>query len=107
MADAPTMLFVSQADWEAWLEKEAAKSDGVWLKIAKKGRVQTALTIQEALLTALCYGWIDGQRKKFDDDYYIQKYTPRRKQSPWSAINVANANRLIEAGQCIIEGIIA
>jgi uncharacterized protein YdeI (YjbR/CyaY-like superfamily) len=99
MAEAPTMLFVSQVDWEAWLATEGQDSDGVWLKIAKKGRVQTALTIQEALLTALCYGWIDGQRKKLDDDYYLQKYTPRRKQSPWSKINVANAERLITAGR--------
>jgi uncharacterized protein YdeI (YjbR/CyaY-like superfamily) len=99
MAETPTMLFTSQADWEAWLEKEHSNSDGVWLKIAKKGRFQTALSIQEALLTALCYGWIDGKRLKFDDDYYLQSYTPRRKQSPWSAINVAHVERLITAGR--------
>jgi uncharacterized protein YdeI (YjbR/CyaY-like superfamily) len=99
MADAPTMLFLTQADWEAWLETEGQSSDGVWLKIAKKGSIKTSLAIQEALDSALCFGWIDGQRLKFDDDYYLQKYTPRRKQSPWSAINVANVTRLIEDGR--------
>jgi uncharacterized protein YdeI (YjbR/CyaY-like superfamily) len=99
MKEALPLLFDSQADWEAWLEAEHNTSDGVWLKIAKKDSSKTSLTIHEALDTALCYGWIDGQRKKLDEDYYLQRYTPRRKQSPWSAINVAKAEKLIEAGR--------
>ena len=99
MKDSPTLLFETQADWEAWLETEHDKSDGVWLKIAKKDGGKVSLTIMEALDSALCFGWIDGQRNKLDDEYYLQRYTPRRKQSPWSAINVGKVEKLIEAGK--------
>src|SRR5215207_882620 len=99
MPEIPTMLFATQADWEAWLEAEHDKSDGVWLKIAKKDGGKTSLTIHEALDTALCFGWIDGQRNKLDDGYYLQKYTPRRKQSPWSSINVGKVEKLIADGR--------
>ena len=64
------------------------KSAGVWLKLAKKGTGIPSVTITEALDVVLCYGWIDGQRTSFDENYYLQKYTPRRTRSIWAKINV-------------------
>ena len=98
-AELPKMLFLSQADWEAWLEKEHLSSDGLWLQIAKKEGGKSSVSYQEALDIALCFGWIDGQKGKLDEEYWLQKFTPRRKQSPWSAINVAKAEKLIEGGR--------
>jgi uncharacterized protein YdeI (YjbR/CyaY-like superfamily) len=87
------------AEWEAWLADHHALRSGVWLKIAKKGSGLASVTISEALDVALCYGWIDGQRKALDEDYYLQKYTPRRPRSSWSRINATKAEALIAAGR--------
>jgi uncharacterized protein YdeI (YjbR/CyaY-like superfamily) len=87
------------AQWEAWLAGHHALRSGVWLRIAKKGSGLPSVTISEALDVALCYGWIDGQRKALDEDYYLQKYTPRRPRSRWSKINVGKAEALIAAGR--------
>jgi uncharacterized protein YdeI (YjbR/CyaY-like superfamily) len=87
------------AEWEAWLADHHALRSGVWLKIAKKGAGLPSVTISEALDVALCYGWIDGQRKALDDHWYLQKYTPRRPRSSWSRINVGKAEVLIAAGR--------
>jgi uncharacterized protein YdeI (YjbR/CyaY-like superfamily) len=87
------------AEWEAWLADHHALRSGVWLKIAKKGAGLPSVTISEALDVALCYGWIDGQRKALDDRWYLQKYTPRRPRSSWSRINVGKAEVLIAAGR--------
>lgn len=99
MKELPTLLFETQADWEKWLESEFDKSDGLWLKIAKKDGGKTSVSYQEALDIALCFGWIDGQKGALDDEYWLQKFTPRRKQSPWSAINVEKVAKLIEDGR--------
>jgi uncharacterized protein YdeI (YjbR/CyaY-like superfamily) len=72
---------------------------GVWLKIAKKGSGLASVTNAEALDVALCYGWINGQRKPLDGDWYLQRYTPRRPQSTWSKVNVEKAEALIAAGR--------
>ncbi|MES2400563.1 MAG: YdeI/OmpD-associated family protein [Pseudomonadota bacterium] len=80
-------LFANAADWTAWLKKNHASSTGVWLRIARKDAALVSLTIQQALDGALCYGWIDGQRKSLDGESYLQRYTPRAKRSPWSKIN--------------------
>jgi uncharacterized protein YdeI (YjbR/CyaY-like superfamily) len=98
-AELPKILFLTQADWEAWLEKEHQNSDGLWLQIAKKEGGKSSVSYQEALDIALCFGWIDGQKGKLDEEYWLQKFTPRRKQSPWSAINVEKVAKLIEAGK--------
>lgn len=99
MKEQPTLLFETQADWEKWLESEFDKSDGVWLKIAKKDSGIDSITHLEALDIALCFGWIDGQRKGLDETYFLQKFTPRRKKSMWSAVNVEKVTKLIEAGK--------
>ena len=98
-AELPMMLFLSQADWEKWLEAEHTSSDGLWMQIAKKEGGKSSVSYQEALDIALCFGWIDGQNGKLDEEYWLQKFTPRRKQSPWSAINVEKVAKLIEDGK--------
>ena len=95
----PTLPFESKKKFADWLAKNHDKSVGVWVKLAKKGSGIPSITITEALDVALCYGWIDGQRASFDENYYLQKYTPRRPKSIWSKINVENVKRLIASGE--------
>jgi uncharacterized protein YdeI (YjbR/CyaY-like superfamily) len=97
--DLPMLLFPTQADWEAWLDAHHAEAAGVWLQIAKKGQGVTSASYAEALEVALCYGWIDGQKQRFDERFYLQRFTPRRARSIWSKVNVAKATQLIEAGR--------
>ena len=80
-ADLPILEFTAPAEWERWLEAEHQREDGVWLKFAKKGSGITTVVYAEALDVALCFGWIDGQVKRLDSDYYLQRFTPRRKRS--------------------------
>ncbi|HLY31714.1 MAG TPA: hypothetical protein VKQ36_11855, partial [Ktedonobacterales bacterium] len=74
----PIISFETQQDWEAWLAEHHAEASGLWLKIAKRGAGARSVTYAEALEGALCFGWIDGQKAAFDDDYWLQKFTPRR-----------------------------
>jgi uncharacterized protein YdeI (YjbR/CyaY-like superfamily) len=94
----PVIAFPSKADFEAWLEREHDRAGGVWLKIAKKGAGIDTVSYAEAIEVALCFGWIDGQKGKLDDTYWLQRFTPRRSRSPWSEINRTKAMTLIEAG---------
>lgn len=91
--------FADAGAWDAWLSKHHRQAGGLWLKIAKKGSGKTALGIFDALDVALCYGWIDSQRKSFDESFYLQRYSPRRAKSPWSRINVDKAEALVAAGR--------
>ena len=96
----PTVCFASPEAWEAWLAAHHADSDGVWLKIAKKGSGVASVDYAQALHSALCHGWIDGQKGKGDDDaHWRQKFTPRRARSRWSQINRDKAEALIAAGR--------
>jgi uncharacterized protein YdeI (YjbR/CyaY-like superfamily) len=99
MNELPILPFETESAWEHWLEENHAASDGVWLKIAKKSVGQNSISYQEALSVALCFGWIDGQKNKFDDRYWLQKFTPRRPKSIWSKINCQKAVDLIEQGR--------
>jgi uncharacterized protein YdeI (YjbR/CyaY-like superfamily) len=90
-ADAPA--------WSRWLGAHHASSRGVWLKIAKKGSGAASASYAEALEVALMWGWIDGQKGKLDDSWWLQKFTPRRPKSIWSKINCQKAAALIEAGR--------
>jgi uncharacterized protein YdeI (YjbR/CyaY-like superfamily) len=85
--------------WEAWLAEHHEASTGIWLRIAKKGSRAASVTIGDALDVALCYGWIDSQRKSYDMNHYLQRYSPRRARSPWSRLNVERVHALIEAGR--------
>ncbi len=97
--DLPVELFPSQADWEAWLEEHHAAAPEVWVKFAKKGSGVQSVSYGEAVESALCFGWIDGQMKSLDERFYLQRFTPRRRRSAWSKVNVEKATALIEAGR--------
>lgn len=83
--------------FETWLKKNRAASGGLWLKIAKRGANGPSVTYPEAVEIALCWGWIDGQKKGLDDQHFLQRFTPRRARSIWSKINVDKAAALIAA----------
>jgi uncharacterized protein YdeI (YjbR/CyaY-like superfamily) len=90
----------SPAEWERWLEQNhEAKQEGAWLRLFKKGHPDAGLSYPDAVLTALCFGWIDGQAKKHDDVSRIQRFTPRRRRSVWSKLNIERAERLIDEGR--------
>ena len=91
--------FKSANLWRAWLEKNHSKSDGVWLQFFKKDSGQKTITHAEALDEALCFGWIDGQADSFDQQSWLQKFTPRRAKSIWSKKNTQNVERLIQSGR--------
>jgi len=95
----PILPFTSKKQWADWLAKQYDKSTGVWLKLAKKGSGIPSVTYDEALEIALCYGWIDGQKGSFDDQYWLQKFTPRGPKSIWSKINKEKAEKLIASGE--------
>lgn len=99
MGDLPIIAFASEAAWEKWLEENYDSSQGLWLKIAKKESGHDSVYYPEALNVALCFGWIDGQKGKFDNEFWLQKFTPRRPNSGWSAINREKVNTLIAEGK--------
>lgn len=100
MADElPVLFFESAAAWDAWLAAHHDGSRGVWLKIAKKGSGIPGVDYSQALDVALCHGWIDGQKGRHDDAYWLQRFTPRRPGSRWSRINTQRAEALIQAGR--------
>jgi uncharacterized protein YdeI (YjbR/CyaY-like superfamily) len=96
--DLPTLPFENKKKWNAWLAKQHDKSTGVWLKLAKKDSGIPSVNYEEALDVALCYGWIDGQKKGFDNKYWLQKFTPRGPKSIWSKINTEKVEKLIKSG---------
>jgi uncharacterized protein YdeI (YjbR/CyaY-like superfamily) len=97
--DLPVLEFGAQEDWEAWLEEQHARSPGVWVKIAKKGSRIRTVSYAQALDAAICFGWIDGQKDKLDDEHWLQRFTPRKPGSKWSKINTEKAAELIKSGQ--------
>lgn len=103
----PTIAFKDQKSFETWLAKNHAKAEGVWVKIAKGASGIKSVTYAEALSVALCYGWIDGLKRAFDEIYFIQKFTPRKKNSIWSVINKQKVATLIEEGKMQDAGLAA
>lgn len=97
--ELPVLAFDDLAAWEAWLKKEAASSDGLWMKLGKAGAPRSTIGKAQAIEGALCHGWIDGQLAKFDEHYFLVRFTPRRRGSRWSAANRETAQRLIDAGR--------
>lgn len=95
----PTLCFSSADEFRRWLLKHHATHPGIWLKLAKKGNDRASITYAEALDEALCYGWIDGQKKPFDELDWLQKFTRRGPRSVWSKVNVGNVERLTRAGR--------
>ena len=103
-ADVAPSLFSNAQAFEDWLKKHHASSNGLWLKIAKRGAAEPSVSYAEAVDIALCWGWIDGQKKGLDDQYFLQRFTPRRPRSVWSKINVEKAQALIDAGRMQVPG---
>lgn len=109
MSDQPEAslmrLFRSRKDWAAWLDKNHQSSTGLWLRLAKKSSDLRSVTYKEALDVALCYGWIDGQKKPESDQAWLQRFLPRGKKSIWSKINREKALTLIASGEMISAGL--
>ena len=101
----PVIAFQSVKEWNTWLSKNANISKGIWLKIYKKDSKEKTITYAEALEESLCYGWIDGQKKSFDEEAWLQKFCPRRPKSIWSKINIAHIERLTKAGKMKPQGL--
>jgi uncharacterized protein YdeI (YjbR/CyaY-like superfamily) len=96
---ADGIAFPDAAAFEAWLEEHGETATEVWLRFAKKGSGVTTVTYGEALDAALCFGWIDGQVRRLDETYYLQRFTPRRPRSLWSKRNTEKAEALTAAGR--------
>jgi uncharacterized protein YdeI (YjbR/CyaY-like superfamily) len=107
--DLPIELFDSREAWEAWLVEHGSSAPGVWLKLAKKGSGVGSVSYDEAVASALCHGWIDGQKRALDDAFWLQRFTPRGPRSRWSKINRDKAVELIacnemrEAGHAAVQ----
>jgi uncharacterized protein YdeI (YjbR/CyaY-like superfamily) len=96
-ADTPIKSFASSKQWKKWLAMNYATfNNGIWLRIFKKDSDEATVTYDEALDEALCFGWIDGQKKPYDEKSWLQKFTPRRSKSIWSKRNITRVARLIE-----------
>lgn len=95
----PVLTFPDPASWEGWLAVEHASSSGLWLRLAKKSCPEATVSYAEALEVALCFGWIDGQKRPLNDEYWLQRFTPRKSASKWSKINRDKAEALIKAGR--------
>ena len=103
--DCPVRLFKSKQDWAAWLDKKHQQSSGLWLRLAKKDSQLESITYAEALEIALCYGWIDGQKRPENKHTWLQKFAPRSARSLWSKINRDKALALIASGEMKAAGL--
>lgn len=101
----PVKTFSSTEKWNSWLSKNHSASEGIWVRMYKKGTGKKSINYAEALDEALCYGWIDGLKKSFDEESWIQKFTPRRKRSMWSARNKEHVARLIKEERMTAAGL--
>jgi uncharacterized protein YdeI (YjbR/CyaY-like superfamily) len=98
-ADSPIRLFKSKQDWADWLERNQGKSSGLWLRLGKKKSGVRSMSYKEALDVALCYGWIDGQKRPEDEKTWLQRFVPRSSKSIWSKLNREKARALIATGE--------
>ncbi len=104
MEESKIKSFKSAKVWRNWLDKNQDNQEGIWLQVFKVNSGIESIKITEALDEALCFGWIDGQRKSFDEQSYLQKYTPRRVQSIWSKRNIGIVEKLIAEGKMMTRG---
>jgi uncharacterized protein YdeI (YjbR/CyaY-like superfamily) len=98
-------LFKDQTDWENWLKEHHKSSIGIWLRLGKKGSGLKSVTYAEALEGALCYGWIDGQKKPENEETWLQRFVPRSDKSIWSKINREKAETLIKRSRIMPVGL--
>jgi uncharacterized protein YdeI (YjbR/CyaY-like superfamily) len=101
----PIVSFATAQEWRAWLVKHHAQSNGIELRIFKKASGQQSVSYEEALDEALCFGWIDGQKKSYDEESWIQKFTPRRSKSIWSKRNQEHVARLTKEKRMMPSGL--
>jgi len=99
MKDEPVLFFASPEEWDAWLAEHHEVASGVRVKVAKKGSGIASVAYPEVLDIAICYGWIDGVRNAFDEQFFLQRFTPRGSRSRWSKINRDKATGLIGSGR--------
>lgn len=104
--DYPVQNFPTPTTWETWLKKNHEKVNGLWLRIFKKDTKKPTVTYDQALEVALCYGWIDGLKKSYDAESWLQKFTPRRAKSVWSKRNTGIVERLIKEGKMQKAGLV-
>jgi uncharacterized protein YdeI (YjbR/CyaY-like superfamily) len=102
--EAPRITFPDAAAWSTWLDEQHQSCDGVWLQLAKKRSGIASVSYAEAVEVALCYGWIDGRKAPLDEQWWLQRFTPRRSRSPWSEINRRKAEELLAAGRMLAAG---
>ncbi len=103
--DTPMRFLSLRAHWAEWLATHCTTSTGIWLRLAKRGADQRSVSYTEALEVALCYGWIDGQKKGESEDHWLQRFTPRSAKSIWSKINRQRALKLIQEGRMETAGL--
>jgi uncharacterized protein YdeI (YjbR/CyaY-like superfamily) len=101
----PVLDFLNAESFEDWLSQQPADAAGAWIKLAKKSAGAPGLTKPEAIDAALCHGWIDGQLDKYDDKYWLVRFTPRRARSKWSEVNKTRAIELVAEGRMRISGL--
>lgn len=92
------LYFVTREEWRSWLSANHASSEGVWLVYYKKGSGKKRIPYEDAVEEALCFGWIDGKIKRINEDYFIQRFTPRRRGSRWSRYNIERVEKMLRAG---------
>jgi uncharacterized protein YdeI (YjbR/CyaY-like superfamily) len=97
-SEPPILAFATQKAWRDWLTDNFEKTEGIYLQIYKKGSGVPTVSYAEALDEALCFGWIDGVKKSYDEKSWLQRFTPRRAKSVWSKVNREHIARLTEAG---------
>ncbi|MDB5050359.1 MAG: hypothetical protein JWO30_3430 [Fibrobacteres bacterium] len=100
----PVLAFKSDKDWSAWLKKNHAKSTGLWIRLPKKATGTATVSYDEAVETALCYGWIDGQKSGESDSAWLQRFSPRGPRSIWSKINRDRVAKLVKTGRMMSAG---
>lgn len=105
MEENKTLYVSSREEWRSWLEKNAYKETVIWLIFYKKHSGKRSLPYSEAVEEALCFGWIDSIIKRFDDEKYIQKFTPRKAKSKWSVLNVARVREMVKKGRMTERGL--
>lgn len=101
----PVLDFADAQAWEAWLAAQGGKTAGIWLKIAKAGNSASSLTKAQAIDAALCHGWIDGQIDKYDEAWFLTRFTPRKRTSKWSENNRKRAEQLVADGRVAPAGL--
>jgi uncharacterized protein YdeI (YjbR/CyaY-like superfamily) len=106
MADSIKTLYVTTRDeWRSWLDKYHTSESEVWLLYYKKHTCKPRIPYDDAVEEAICYGWIDSIIKRIDENTYCQKFTPRRKKSRWSQLNIARAKKMISEGRMTETGL--